>query len=229
MNYLLTAHCLLLTDMNVQYLFLKAVPWLVAVTLFLNVTGCAGGATGRGSEDPLIQLQNQVVALRKEINQSLRKMENERESLSQKLEPLQRNQADYLANSEEIKSKLQAIEAKLVEYTERMAQLAESMNTLQTKVGEIVEARQIGNTSVSVLPSPVLTNPTPPQLAGTNLNTNTTSLQATSKNLTANPVSPQVTGTTSNPNPVPFPVPSQETGTNPSNPETPLPPQPSVP
>jgi len=134
--------------------------------------GCAAGTGSGRPDDPLVQLQNQVSALRSEVNQTLRRVENDRASLSQKLEPLERSQADYLADSEEMKSRLQAIESRLNEYTERMAQLTEKIDALQTKMNEELEARQMGTIpsgpgGVGVPPAaPTSPNPVPSEATG---------------------------------------------------------------
>lgn len=150
--------------MSSKHSFLKEISWPALVILLLNIAGCASGTASGRSGDPLIQLQNQIVALRSEVNQSLRRAEKDRATLSQQLEPLQRSQADYLADSEELKSRLQAIETRLNEYSEQMIQLAENINNLQTKIGDVLEARQIGSVGVpNIGPN---TRPVPSQVTG---------------------------------------------------------------
>ncbi|HWP46830.1 MAG TPA: outer membrane protein assembly factor BamD [Candidatus Limnocylindrales bacterium] len=189
--------------MGVQDPLSKVIPWLCLAILPWVLTGCGGAAAK--PDDPLVQLQQQIAALRNDINQD-RKAETERMAIVEK------NRADYLADSEEMKSKLQAIDSKLNEYNERMNQLAEKLDNLQTKFNEELENRQMGR-----IPTPGYTPPTTtnPQSSTTGTSPVTNSGEAASS---VNPM-----GNPSHVNPTP---PTGQTGSLPQLPS--VPPSPAV-
>jgi tol-pal system protein YbgF len=189
--------------MGVRDLLFKVIPWLCLAILPWVLTGCGGAAAK--PDDPLVQLQQQIAALRNDINQD-RKAETERMAIVEK------NRADYLADSEEMKSKLQAIDSKLNEYNERMNQLAEKLDNLQTKFNEELENRQMGR-----IPTPGYTPPaaTNPQSSTTGMSPVTNSGEAISS---VNPM-----GNPSNVNPTPN---TGQTGSLPQLPS--VPPSPAV-
>jgi TolA-binding protein len=199
--------------MDVRDPLFKMIPWLCLALLPWVLTSCGGAATK--PDDPLVQLQQQIAALRNDINQD-RKAEAERMAVVEK------NRADYLADSEEMKSKLQAIDSKLNEYNERMNQLAEKLDNLQTKFNEELENRQMGRIPIpgpSALSSP--SSPTPTGegsrvRATTDFPSSMGTGTVTQKGEATSPVNP--TGNPSNFNPTP------------STPQTEAPPQlPAVP